>query len=91
MYVRKRNIVLDCYIVFAGFIKKNSNNNYELNLVKNRYSLYKNTIDNIINDLSDSDKKAKLIEENDKVHNELIDFLKTNSRAKKKELKNKFL
>jgi len=81
----------DCYIVFAGFIKKNSNNNYELNLVKNRYSLYKNTIDNIINDLSDSDKKAKLIEENDKVHNELIDFLKTNSRAKKKELKNKFL
>lgn len=77
----------DCYIVFAGFIKKNSNNNYELNLVKNRYSFYKSSIDNIMKDLSDIDKKAKLIEENDRLHDEFMNYLKTNSRAKKKELK----
>ena len=42
--------------------KKNNNNNYENNLVKNRYSFYKNSIDNIIKDLSDADKKSKIIE-----------------------------
>ncbi len=78
----------DCYIVFVGFIKKNNNNNYENNLVKNRYSFYKDSIDNIIKDLSDPDKKTKLIEENDNLHNELMNYLKTNSRgSKKKELK----
>jgi len=78
----------NCYIVFAGFIKKNNNNNYELNLVKNRYSYYKDKIDKIIDNLSDPIKKEQLIKENDMNHNELMNYLKNNSRVKKKELKN---
>jgi len=78
----------DCYIVFAGFIKKNSSNNYELNLVKNRYSYYKKQIDKIIKDLSDPIKKQSIINENDELHIELMDYLKNNSRAKTKQLKN---
>ena len=77
----------DCYIVFVGFIKKNSNNNYELNLVKNRYSFYKSTIEQIIKDLSDPVEKAQIVEEQDQLHEELITYLKSNSRSHRKELK----
>lgn len=77
----------DCYIVFTGFIKKNNNNNYENNLVKNRYGFYKPSIDNIIKELSDEEKRSKIIEENDIIHKEFMNYLKTNSRDKKKILK----
>lgn len=76
----------DYYIVFLGFIKKSNNNKYEITLLSERYSYYKNDIESVISILNDNELKDSFIEENDILHEELLNYLKTNSRTKKKDL-----